>query len=268
MRLSGGNLRVAVGLLDVVNAAAFAAAGWMAFILAGADDDRRRRAALAFGGNPVLLFAVVAGGHVDALAVVAVVGALALLRRRPGAGSSWDKEGPGSPWGREWWAGIVAGAGVLVKLTAGLPVAGWAWLLERSGRRRQAIAVVTGAVAASTAGYLGTGLHALAQARRASSFVSVGTPWRPIRSVLQAIAGHGVAGSVVAAGSLAVTVLLAVRLARGLPEVDPADRVAEAATEYRAALSLVDNTRERAFLAARLAECDIAADDRTEASSC
>ena len=229
VRLSGGNLRVAVGLLDVVNAAAFAAAGWMAFILAGADDDRRRRAALAFGGNPVLLFAVVAGGHVDALAVVAVVGALALLRRRPGAGSSWDKEGPGSPWGREWWAGIVAGAGVLVKLTAGLPVAGWAWLLERSGRRRQAIAVVTGAVAASTAGYLGTGLHALAQARRASSFVSVGTPWRPIRSVLQAIAGHGVAGSVVAAGSLAVTVLLAVRLARGLPEVDPADRVAEAA---------------------------------------
>src|SRR5207237_3782120 len=112
---------------------------------------------------------------------------------------------------------------------AGLPVAGWAWLLERSGRRRQAIAVVAGVVAASTAGYLGTGLHALAQARRASSFVSVGTPWRPIRSVLQAVAGHGVAGSVVAAGSLAVTVLLAVRLARGLPEVAPGDRVAEAA---------------------------------------
>ncbi|PYN19085.1 MAG: RNA polymerase subunit sigma-24 [Candidatus Rokuibacteriota bacterium] len=35
-------------------------------------------------------------------------------------------------------------------------------------------------------------------------------------------------------------------------------RRAEAAAEYRAALRLVDNTRERAFLAARLAECDIA----------
>ena len=35
-------------------------------------------------------------------------------------------------------------------------------------------------------------------------------------------------------------------------------RRAEAAAEYRAALGLVDNTRERAFLAARLAECDIA----------
>ena len=35
-------------------------------------------------------------------------------------------------------------------------------------------------------------------------------------------------------------------------------RRAEAADEYRAALRLVDNTRERAFLTARLAECDIA----------
>ena len=35
-------------------------------------------------------------------------------------------------------------------------------------------------------------------------------------------------------------------------------RRAEAAAEYRAALRLVDNTRERAFLAARLAECEIA----------
>jgi RNA polymerase sigma-70 factor (ECF subfamily) len=35
-------------------------------------------------------------------------------------------------------------------------------------------------------------------------------------------------------------------------------RRAEAVAEYRAALRLVDNTRERAFLAARLAECEAA----------
>ena len=35
-------------------------------------------------------------------------------------------------------------------------------------------------------------------------------------------------------------------------------RWAEAAAEYRAALELVDNARERAFLAARLAECEAA----------
>jgi len=206
VRLSGDNLRVAVGLLDVVNAAAFAAAAWLLFLLAGAGEDRRRRAVLVFGCNPLLLFAVVAGGHVDALTVLAVVGALALLRRSP------------------WWAGVAAGAGVLIKLTGGLPAVGWAWLLERSGRRRQAVALAGGALAATAAGYLGTGLHALGQARRASSFVSVGTPWRPVRSVLQAVAGRGIAGFVVGAGSLALTVLLAVRLARDLPEVDAADR--------------------------------------------
>jgi len=220
VRLSGGDLRVAVGLLDVVNAAAFAVAGWLLFLLAGADEGRRRRAVLAFGCNPVLLFAVVAGAHVDALAVLAVVGALALLRRSP------------------WWAGVAAGAGVLVKLTAGLPALGWAWLLERSGRRRQAVALAGGAVAATAAGYLGTGLHALGQARRASSFVSVGTPWRPVRSVLQAVAGRGVAGFVVGAGSLALTILLAVRLARDLPEVDPADRADPVAQAARAGLAV------------------------------
>jgi RNA polymerase sigma-70 factor (ECF subfamily) len=35
-------------------------------------------------------------------------------------------------------------------------------------------------------------------------------------------------------------------------------RWAEAAEEYRAALKLVDNARERAFLAGRLAECEAA----------
>ena len=45
-------------------------------------------------------------------------------------------------------------------------------------------------------------------------------------------------------------------------------RRAEAARQYRAALELVDNARERAFLTARLAECESAGDDRKEPSSC
>jgi RNA polymerase sigma-70 factor, ECF subfamily len=38
-------------------------------------------------------------------------------------------------------------------------------------------------------------------------------------------------------------------------------RSAEAAAEYRAALKLVDNARERAFLTARLGECEAATAD-------
>jgi predicted RNA polymerase sigma factor len=45
-------------------------------------------------------------------------------------------------------------------------------------------------------------------------------------------------------------------------------RRAEGAVQYRAALELVDNARERAFLAARLAECETAAGDGKESSSC
>jgi hypothetical protein len=93
-------------------------------------------------------------------------------------------------------------------------------------------------VAATAAGDLGTGLHALGQARRASSFVSVGTPWRPLRSVLQAVGGHGFAGFVVGAGSLALTVLLAVRLTRDLPEVDPDNRTDPVAQAARAGLAV------------------------------
>ncbi len=216
VRVASGNLRLAVGLLDLVNAAAFALAGWLLFLLAGPDDGRRRRAVLAFGLNPMLLFAVVSGGHIDALAVLAVVGALALLRRSP------------------WWAGIAGGAAVLVKLTAGLPLAGWAWLLGRPWREpggglRKATTLAAGAVGAVGAGYLGFGLHALAQARKASNFVSVGTPWRPVRSVLQAVAGHGVASLLVSVGSLGLAVLLVARLARDLPETGDADPVAAAA---------------------------------------
>lgn len=196
------NLRTAVGLLDLVNAAAFAGAGWLLVALAGEDEGRRRRAAVGFGLNPLLLIVVVSGGHVDALAVILVVFALALLRPFP------------------WWSGVAGGAAVAIKLTAGLPLAGWAWLLGHRRDRRgltRAAALVGGAGAAAAAAYAAVGLHALNQARRASSFVSVGTPWRPVRSALETVTSNHAAGLVVSVGALAVAALLVVRLARTLP---------------------------------------------------
>ena len=79
------------------------------------------------------------------------------------------------------------------------------------------------------AGYATVGLHALSQARRASSFVSVGTPWRPVRAALQSLAGHHAASLAVSAGAAAVIIWLAATLARSLPAVDGEDGPAAAA---------------------------------------
>jgi hypothetical protein len=201
VRLAGGRLRLAVGLLDAVNAAAFAAAGALLLVLAGPGEDRRRHAVLAFALNPVLLFAVVAGGHLDALAALAVVAALVGLRRS------------------FLLAGAAGGAAVLVKLTAGLPLAGWAWLARwgRNGSWRRVAALAAGAVAAVAAGYGTAGWHALGQARRASAFVSVGSPWRPVRSLLELVVNDHIASLAVGAGSIALGLWLVAVLNRALP---------------------------------------------------
>jgi len=223
-KAAGGSLRKAVGLLDLVNAAAFAGAAWLLVALAGDDEARRRRAAVGFGLNPLLLMVVVSGGHVDALAVILVVFALALLRPYP------------------WWSGVAGGAAVAIKLTAGLPLAGWAWLLGRTHGRRglaRAAALAGGAVAAAAAAYAAVGIHAFNQARRASSFVSVGTPWRPIRSALERVIPDHAAGLMVSAGALAVAAFLVVRLARTLPAGDtPAGDAARAGVTVALAWAL------------------------------
>jgi hypothetical protein len=202
VRAAGGSVRTAVVLLDFVNGIAFGGAACLLFLLAGDDEGRRRRAVLAFGLNPVLLFVVVGGGHLDALVALAVVAALALWRRSP------------------LWSGLVGGAGVLIKLTAGLPLAGWAWLAGWSRRWTRAARLLAGAGLIAAGGYAVVGLHALNQARRASSFVSVGTPWRPIRWALQAVVGHHTASLALSVGAAALTAGLAARLARSLPAED------------------------------------------------
>jgi hypothetical protein len=201
VRAAGGSVRTAVGLLDLVNGIAFGGAACLLFLLAG-EEARRRRAVLAFGLNPLLLFVVVSGGHLDALVALVVVAALALWGRSP------------------WWSGVLGGAGVLIKLTAGLPLAGWAWLAGWSRRWTRGARLLAGAGLVAAGGYAVVGLHALNPARRASSFVSVGTPWRPIRWALQAVVGHHTASLALSVGAAALTAGLAARLARSLPAED------------------------------------------------
>jgi hypothetical protein len=61
------------------------------------------------------------------------------------------------------------------------------------------------------------------QTVRASSMVSIGSPWRPVRSVLHLAVTEPVAGDLVKAGAAVLAVVLAVLLLRGLLPGPPGD---------------------------------------------
>jgi hypothetical protein len=57
----------------------------------------------------------------------------------------------------------------------------------------------------------------LEQSSRASDMVSIGSPWRVIRTVIHLVVGGAAATDIVKAGAIALAVVLAVLLIRGLP---------------------------------------------------
>jgi hypothetical protein len=77
--IGGRSARGIVFALSLLNLAAFAGTGLLAHRLARGRRDRQMRAALLWTVNPLLLQVLVAGAHVDGLAVCLAVSALALL---------------------------------------------------------------------------------------------------------------------------------------------------------------------------------------------
>jgi hypothetical protein len=185
--LAGDSVRATVFLLSLVNALAVLGAGALLLRLSAPDAAARARTVLLWGLNPLVLWALVAGAHVDALGVALGVAALAVVRRSPLA------------------AGLLAGAAASVKLTLGLYVLALLWPLRH--RLPDALRVVAGAGFVVLAGLAVAGPDALSQLRQASRFISLGTPWhlaeplldgwlgtdvsRPLVGVLSALAACG-----------------------------------------------------------------------------
>jgi hypothetical protein len=61
----------------------------------------------------------------------------------------------------------------------------------------------------------------LKQSSRASDMVSIGSPWRVIRTLLHPVAGGTVTTDIVRFGAIALAVVLAVLIIRGLPGILP-----------------------------------------------
>nr|WP_223166605.1 polyprenol phosphomannose-dependent alpha 1,6 mannosyltransferase MptB [Nonomuraea sp. SYSU D8015] len=187
--LGGDSLRLTIFVLALFNAAAFIATGLLIDRFTRADPARRLRAALLWTANPLLLYHLVAGMHVDTLAVACMVAAL-LARSRP-VGS-----------------GALLGLGVAIKVNAGLVALGPAWELRRRPARLALMAAC--ALALVVAGYAIVGPEAIAPVTRTSKSISHASFWKLVQGWLQSIVGTGSAyRGEIQIGSLLVLALVA-----------------------------------------------------------
>jgi hypothetical protein len=226
--LAGGtSVRLTVFVLGLANLIAFGVTALLLHRMTRNSPARQLRAALLWAANPLLLQVLVAGAHVDSQAVVFGVGAVAVMfgpwkAARPDGAFTSAVSVP-----RAAAAGVLVGLGFAVKVTVALVGLGLALgLVLRLGRqwRRLAGALVglgVGfAVVAGAAVAIG-GSAMLGQSSRASDMVSIGSPWRVIRSLVQVVAGGAVATDIVRFGAIALGVVLAVLIVRGLPGILP-----------------------------------------------
>ena len=120
-------------------------------------------------------------------------------------------------------AGVLVGLGFAVKVTAALAGAGLAitlvLILGRHWRRLVPRLAALGAGFAVTAGAAVAigGSAMLRQSSQASDMVSIGSPWRVIRTVIHLAVAGTAATDIVKFGAIGLAVVLAVLLIRGLP---------------------------------------------------
>jgi hypothetical protein len=167
-KLGGLSAARVVFWLKLWDAIAFGAVAFVADRLLRSDPARRLRAHLLWTINPLLLWDIIAAGHLDVLA--AAFGLLGLLA----LGKQPDGARPGLA--RVVAAGALIGIAADIKINYALFGLGLAWTLRRSPARLAAAgaaAIVTG-----VPGYLGFGLPAVRALADRRSMTSVDTFYR------------------------------------------------------------------------------------------
>jgi hypothetical protein len=234
--IGGTSVRLTVFVLGLANLAAFAVTALLLHRMTRGDPVRQLRAAVLWACNPLLLQILVAGAHVDGQAAVFGVAAVAVLfgpwapAIRPAA-----RDGLPSPpaplvarvpsLSRAALAGALVGLGFAVKVSDVLVGLGLAVALviglRPAWRRLLPVLAAFGAgfLAIAGAAVAIGGSAMLDESSRASDMVSIGSPWRVIRSGIHLVMGGAAATDVVKAGAIALAVVLAVLLVRGLPGV-------------------------------------------------
>ncbi len=207
--IGGSSLRVTVFVLAVVGALAYVGAALLIDRLAGRSEGQRPRAAVLWAVNPILLYELVGGVHLDVEAVALAVAAL-LIAARGGVGSTF-------------LAGALAGAAVAVKAPFGLyGVALLApMLLARDVRR--AAALVGGGLLVVIPTYLLAGPHVFDRTREAARLISRASPWNLIRASVDEPLGMATSRPVVGAAAAVAAVALSALLLRATPPQERRD---------------------------------------------
>lgn len=195
--LGGTSTALTVFWMQLADVLGWLAAGLLLLVLARHSRAARSRVVLAWWVNPVLLWAVLTGGHNDAIAAAFVVGAFVLIGRHP------------------FLAGLAVGLASTVKLLDAIVAIGLLWAVRR--QPRAALALVAGAVLLAGAAYAPVLPESLDQTRAAHAYLSSASPWHLVRGWVHGFAGGGTANTVLSDLSWVLVVVLVAVLARGLP---------------------------------------------------
>ncbi len=154
-RLGGENMHDIVFWLQVFSAVPFIIVGAGAVLLAHGDGRRQARAALLTVANPVLIWAVVAGAHNEALSVMFAVAGMLFLRKNP------------------FVAGIGIGLAGCAKLSIGLWGLAMLWAYRREPKK--ALLLCAGTAIPMGLAYVVWQPTAFVQVLRNGGYVSVGS---------------------------------------------------------------------------------------------
>ncbi|HEX5291079.1 MAG TPA: hypothetical protein VFX25_19640 [Streptosporangiaceae bacterium] len=244
--LAGGtSVRLTVFVLGLADLAAFAGTALLLHRMTRGNPAWQLRAALLWAANPLLLQVLVAGAHVDSQAVVFGVAAVAVLGGLGGRVAPPRAGGSGGvvpPANRAALAGALVGLGFAVKVTIALVGLGLALAVVLRARRQPgplwrrqwpALAGLAAGFAVTAGAAVAIGGSAmLRQSSQASGMVSIGSPWRVIRTIIHLAVTGTAATDLIKAGAIALAVLLAVLLIRGLEPGSAGSRAAYPAVVF------------------------------------
>jgi hypothetical protein len=164
-KLGGENMHDIVFWLQLFSVVPFILACAGVFLLAHGDTRRQGRAALLTIANPLLIWAVVAGAHNEALAVMFAVAGLLFMRKNP------------------FIAGLGIGLAGCTKISIGLWGLAMLWAYRREPKK--AILLCLGTALPMGLAYVLWEPTAFLQALRNGGYVSVGSWAHPLYRLLE-----------------------------------------------------------------------------------